>query len=110
MNRRRIPGAAVGLVSSLNDPERTGRIQVTFPWMDDTEASFWCRIAATQGGKSRGNFIRAEVGDEVLVMFERGDANQPWVVGALWNGKDAPPGPTTARARPRVNRRACWPS
>lgn len=93
MNPRRLPGCAVGVVTDLNDPVQIGRIKVKFPWMDDSETSYWCRIVATQAGGSRGDFIRAEVGDEVLVMFERGDANQPCVVGVLWNGQDAPPGP-----------------
>jgi uncharacterized protein involved in type VI secretion and phage assembly len=32
-----------------------------------------------------------EVNDEVLVAFEHGDINYPYVLGGLWNGKDAPP-------------------
>lgn len=93
MNPRRFHGAAVGLVTNLNDPDQTGRIKVRFPWLHDQEESHWCRVSAGQAGKSRGNFIRPEIGDEVLVMFERGDPNQPFVVGSLWNGRDLPPGP-----------------
>src|SRR5262249_7662519 len=29
--------------------------------------------------------------DEVLVAFDRGDIRHPYVLGALWNGEDAPP-------------------
>ncbi|MBU0553267.1 hypothetical protein KJ940_17485 [Myxococcota bacterium] len=93
MNSSRFPGAAVGLVTNLNDPEQQGRVKVRFPWLDDTQESFWCRVSATQAGKSRGNFIRPELGDEVLVLFERGDLHQPFIIGSLWNGQDAPPGP-----------------
>lgn len=32
-----------------------------------------------------------EIGDEVLVGFERDDLRLPYVLGALWNGKDTPP-------------------
>ena len=32
-----------------------------------------------------------EVNDEVLVGFEQGDINFPYVLGGLWNGKNAPP-------------------
>jgi uncharacterized protein involved in type VI secretion and phage assembly len=42
-------------------------------------------------GKERGLYCLPEVDDEVLVMFEHGSVERPYVVGALWNGKDAPP-------------------
>ena len=42
-------------------------------------------------GKERGLVSIPEVGDEVLVAFEREDLRFPYVLGALWNGKDKPP-------------------
>ena len=42
-------------------------------------------------GKNRGSFFLPEVGDEVLVAFDRDDFHHPYVLGALWNGKDTPP-------------------
>ena len=41
--------------------------------------------------KERGAFFLPEVDDEVLVAFEYGDINMPYVIGSLWNGKDVPP-------------------
>jgi uncharacterized protein involved in type VI secretion and phage assembly len=32
-----------------------------------------------------------DTNDEVLVAFENGDPRRPFVLGGLWNGKDAPP-------------------
>jgi uncharacterized protein involved in type VI secretion and phage assembly len=43
------------------------------------------------GGKERGLVFIPEVGDEVVVAFEREDLRFPFVLGALWNGKDRPP-------------------
>jgi len=42
-------------------------------------------------GNDRGVVMIPEVGDEVLVAFEREDLRFPYVLGALWNGKDKPP-------------------
>ena len=42
-------------------------------------------------GNKRGFYFLPEVDDEVLVAFEHGDVRFPYVLGALWNGKDAPP-------------------
>lgn len=47
-------------------------------------------------GNSRGTYFLPEVGDEVLVAFDHGQIDQPFVVGALWNGKDKPPESNTS--------------
>ena len=55
------------------------------------EESNWARIVSFMAGKERGAFFLPEVEDEVLVAFENGEVNRPFIIGALWNGKDAPP-------------------
>jgi uncharacterized protein involved in type VI secretion and phage assembly len=42
-------------------------------------------------GSDRGTFFLPEEQDEVLVAFEQGDISRPYIIGALWNGKDKPP-------------------
>src|SRR5262249_51204410 len=42
-------------------------------------------------GGGRGSWFMPEVGDEVLIAFEHGDQNFPFVIGYLWNGVDKPP-------------------
>lgn len=87
----RISGVAVGVVTNNQDPDKLGRVKVRFPWLSDEDESQWARIAAPMAGKERGIYFLPEVDDEVLVAFEHGDIRFPYVVGALWNGKDAPP-------------------
>jgi uncharacterized protein involved in type VI secretion and phage assembly len=57
-------------------------------------ASGWARVASAMGGADRGMVWLPEVNDEVLVAFEHGDIDRPFVVGGLWNGIDKPPQPT----------------
>ena len=87
----RIAGVAVGIVTNNQDPDKLGRVKVRFPWLSDDDESQWARIAAPMAGNDRGVYFLPEVDDEVLVAFEHGDIRFPYVVGALWNGKDAPP-------------------
>lgn len=88
---QRIFGVVTGLVTNNQDPDRLGRVKVKFPWLSKDDESDWARIAAPMAGKNRGAFFLPEVDDEVLVAFEQGDIDHPYVLGALWNGKDTPP-------------------
>lgn len=87
----RIYGVVVGIVTNNQDPEGMGRVKVRFPWLSSTEESWWARIAVPMAGKDRGVYFLPEVDDEVLVAFEQGEVRSPYVLGALWNGKQKPP-------------------
>lgn len=87
----RIFGVMIGLVTNNQDPEKMGRVKVEFPTLSEQNESNWARIASPMAGKERGFYFLPEVGDEVLVVFEHGDINFPYILGALWNGKDKPP-------------------
>ena len=85
------PLLAIGIVTNNNDPENLGRVKVKFPWLSDVDESHWARVASPGAGKDRGMMWLPEVNDEVLVAFAHGNINQPYILGGLWNGKDAPP-------------------
>ncbi|MEZ5290893.1 MAG: phage baseplate assembly protein V [Vicinamibacterales bacterium] len=93
-------GVHVALVTDNQDPEALGRVRVRLPWAPDAGAGAlgkgglyegWARTAAMAAGRHRGSWFLPDVGDEVLVAFEAGHPGRPLVVGALWNGQDAPP-------------------
>ena len=88
---RRINGVVIGIVTNNRDTEGMGRVKVRFPWRGDSDESYWARVATLMAGDDRGTFFLPEVGDEVLVAFDHGDINHPYVIGALWNGVDTPP-------------------
>jgi uncharacterized protein involved in type VI secretion and phage assembly len=84
-------GLAMAIVTDNQDPDKMGRVRVKFPWLSDDHESWWARIATPMAGSSRGIYFLPEVDDEVLVGFEHGDIRYPYVLGGMWNGKDAPP-------------------
>lgn len=87
----RVYGMVVAVVTNNQDPDGLGRVKVTFPWLSDQDESHWARLAVPMAGPERGVYFLPEVDDEVLVAFEHGLIEFPYVLGALWNGKDKPP-------------------
>lgn len=87
----KIYGVVVGLVTNNQDPSKMGRVKVKFPWLNNTDESNWARVATMMTGKDRGTWFLPEVGDEVLVAFEHGSVEFPYIIGSLWNGVDTPP-------------------
>lgn len=86
-----IKGVALALVTQNKDDESQCRVKVSYPWHENPRDSYWARLAMPMAGASRGMVFIPEVGDEVLVAFEREDLRFPYILGALWNGKDKPP-------------------
>ena len=86
-----VKGVAIALVTKNDDDEKLCRVKVSYPWHDQPRESYWARLSMPMGGDGRGVVMIPEVGDEVLVAFEREDLRFPYVLGALWNGKDKPP-------------------
>lgn len=86
-----IPGLAIGLVADVREPDgvESGAVKVTFPWLDDKYTSDWTRTLQW-GGVGGGGVISPSQGDEVLVGFEQGRLDRPYVLGGLYNGKDKP--------------------
>ncbi|MFO1207177.1 MAG: phage baseplate assembly protein V [Burkholderiales bacterium] len=83
-------GVAVAVVTQNQDEEGLCRVKVRYPWHDKPLESYWARLAVPMAGDGRGTVFIPEVGDEVLVAFEREDPRFPYVLGGLW-GEDKPP-------------------
>jgi uncharacterized protein involved in type VI secretion and phage assembly len=84
-----IAGVVPGIVINLEDPENLGRVQLNLPGL--VEVSNWARVAAPMAGPGRGFQFMPEIGDEVLVAFQNGDIQYPYILGYLWNGEERPP-------------------
>jgi phage baseplate assembly protein V len=87
----RLDGVAIAVVTNNKDPDGLGRVKVKLPWIAEGAESDWARVVTPMAGRGRGIWFLPEVDDEVLVAFEHGNPGTPYVLGALWNGKDKPP-------------------
>lgn len=86
-----VQGLAVAIVTQNKDDSGLARVRVRLSWQAEGEESYWARLAMPMAGGKRGTYFLPEIGDEVLVGFERGDMSHPYIIGALWNGKQLPP-------------------
>jgi uncharacterized protein involved in type VI secretion and phage assembly len=84
-----------GVVTAVvaTDPDDQGRLGLRYPWLPGGDAlpPVYAPVAAALAGGGHGAWFMPEEGDEVLVAFDRGDWNHPFVVGFLWNGAQSPP-------------------
>jgi phage protein D len=89
----------IGIVTDNQDPDGQGKVKVRYPSLSPDHASDWARVVSVGAGANRGIEFLPEVNDEVLVGFELGNIHHPYVLGGLWNGKDAPPYPSSSAVR-----------
>lgn len=75
----------IAIVKENADPDGIGRVKVQFPWQEDSELTPWLRIITPHGGLNKGFHFIPELEEEVLVGFEGGNAEKPYVLGSLFN-------------------------
>src|SRR3546814_4701376 len=72
-------------------------VKVQFHWdrqgKYDDKSSCWVRVAQGHAGAKWGSFMPPRIGEEVLVAFEHGDPDRPYVIGSLYNADNMPPYP-----------------
>lgn len=82
-------------VTDNEDPNNLGRIRVQFDWqaqLDDGMMTPWLRMAQPYAGGGKGFSFIPEIGEEVMIDFEGGNAERPYVKGTLYNGVGDPDG------------------
>jgi uncharacterized protein involved in type VI secretion and phage assembly len=85
----RIQGVMLGVVAKNYDKDMPGRICVTIPTRDAKANELqWARIAQLSGGKKWGHYFLPEIGDQVLLAFENGNIEKPYVIGCVQKDND----------------------
>lgn len=81
----------VAWVKTNADPKGRGRVQVQLQWQKQlNKTTNWIRVQTPDGGSSdkvannRGFVFVPEEGDQVMVGFEYGDPNRPYITGAIF--------------------------
>ncbi len=95
MQSNTILGITTGTVKEIYDNKFPGMIKVEFFMTDGTiNVSDWIRVVVPYGGKNKGMYFLPDIGDEVVIAFEHGNIEKPYVLGCLWNNKDTIPDDT----------------
>jgi uncharacterized protein involved in type VI secretion and phage assembly len=105
-------GLYPAIVSDIVDPERLGRVQVSLPWLGGgsgaagggTDVRVWATLLSPYADDGQGLQVLPEVGTEVVVGCEGGDARRIYIVGAAWNGRETMPVTPTRPNNKRVFR------
>jgi uncharacterized protein involved in type VI secretion and phage assembly len=87
-------GVYLARVLDIRDPEGRGRIKISVPSAADESGrphEAWARLVTLFAGNHRGSWFIPDVDDEVMVAFEGGQPEQPFVLGSLWKSQDKPP-------------------
>jgi phage baseplate assembly protein gpV len=92
--KKKFFGVTTGRVINQLDPLTLGRVQVQLPFIDAIDMSPWARVVTPMAGQLAGDYFIPNVGDDVLVAFEHGDVNVPYVIGCLWSVMAPPPMPS----------------
>ena len=85
-------GPLLGQVVKNNDPQGQGRVCVEFPFATNRASETWMRVmslsagSSNEVGKNRGMVFVPEEGDQVMIDFEYGDPNRPFVKGSMFHG------------------------
>jgi type VI secretion system secreted protein VgrG len=98
-SRQLLFGLTTAEVIDNVDPLGIGRIKVRLKdgAQSRPELELFARYITPFAGNGRGIAFLPEIGDEVIVGFEEGDPEHPYVIGSVWNGRDVSPGATPKR-------------
>lgn len=74
-----------------NDDKGQGRVKVAFDWQKNGKTTNWIRVQTPNAGvsgavpKNRGWVFVPEVGDQVMVSYEHGNPDRPYVTGSVFH-------------------------
>jgi len=76
------------IVIDNKDPEGLKRLKVQFTWQKSSgEVTPWIRMVTPHAGNEKGFYFVPEIGEEVMIDFEGGNAEKPFIIGTRFNSQ-----------------------
>lgn len=88
----------LAIVKDNKDPEKLGRVKISFHWMEGRQSTPWIKIITPYSHKNAGFYFVPPVHSRVIAGFEDGDVEKPYILGNLFD-KDTHPDPGWADNR-----------
>lgn len=86
---QRIFGAVIGIVALNYSDQMPGRLCVTIPVRDDQANQLkWAKMAFPYTGAKWGHYFLPEKDDQVILVFEDGNIEKPYVIGCIPRDSD----------------------
>ncbi len=82
----RVAAEQYAIVKENHDTDGLNRIKVQFPWQKSSALSPWIRVATPHAGENKGWHFIPENSEEVLIGFEGGDVDKPYMLAAHFHG------------------------
>ncbi|MCI9083148.1 MAG: hypothetical protein HFI70_12830 [Lachnospiraceae bacterium] len=80
----RILGVMTGTVTDNYEKKMQGKVRVQIPVRDENANILkWARVAMPSSGDKWGHYFLPEAGDQVLLAFEEGNIEKPYVIGCI---------------------------
>lgn len=97
-------------VKENNDDKGQGRVKVAFDWQKNGKTTNWIRVQTPNAGvsgavpKNRGWVFVPEVGDQVMVSYEHGNPDRPYVTGSVFHSSSGKGGDKDNKVKSIITR------
>lgn len=98
-------------VKENNDDKGQGRVKVAFDWQKNGKTTNWIRVQTPNAGvsgavpKNRGWVFVPEIGDQVMVSYEHGNPDRPYVTGSVFHSGSGKGGDKDNKVKSIITRR-----
>ena len=92
------------------DEKGQGRVKVSFDWQKKGKTTNWVRVQSPNAGvsdavpKNRGWVFVPEVGDQVMIGYQHGSPDRPYVAGAMFHADSGKGGDTDNKIKSIMTR------